>query len=273
MSQETEEKNSCRLPEIYHRGERGRAILLLHGFNTEVSRTDIIFKYFAGKGFTVARPILPGHSGSEHDREILRGAGPDQWLGAAQSWLEHLEKETDRIFVIGISFGGNLAAALAPKSRKIAGLVFWEMPIFFTPRMWFVINILQPTLGPLLGLAGIDFIRKNPLIYRRRYGRERRSQSTFNFIPIRAVGKIRKFIRERTMPGLKDITAPVYILHAAKSDLLDNRRTARYIYEHIGSSEKKIYQVPIENHDLNILDDEGKTITLEKVFHFIEGIG
>lgn len=252
--------------QMYSKGTNGKAVLILHGFTAEVERTEVIFKFFQSKGFTVARPVLPGHSGREEDKLLLVRAGPEEWLNDAKAWIERLSREENEIYIIGISFGGNMGVSLCLNNgHKIKGLILMEMPIFFNLRISLVMKLVQP----LVELVGINFIKKNGLVYRRRY-REGERRGTFPFIPVKAVGKIRKFINNHTKRELAKINTPTFILHAEKSDLLNNDKNVKFICDRIASKHKKTYCIPINNHDLSVLDEPGKIVMLEKIYNFIE---
>jgi carboxylesterase len=256
-----EQKEKITEPILYQIGANREAILILHGFAVDISHTDLLFDYFVSKGYTVARPIMPGHTGLKED---LKSFGPEEWLANATNWLERLEQEHDKVFILGISFGSNLAVSLAASGLhpKIAGLVVSEMPIFFNRKIWWVMHLLQP----LYQLLGIEFISKDGPLYRsnhqKRYG-------AFNFIPVKVAGQIRQFIAKRTKQEILDLKVPVFVLQAERSDLLNSKKTQRYICESIQADQRKIYCLPINNHDLNVLDDAGKLQMLEQINEFI----
>jgi len=245
--------------QIYTKGKNNQAILILNGFAISIDHTDLLFDYFSRKGFTVARPILPGHNGNMED---FKKFGPVDWLAEAKKWLLKLSQEVDEIYIVGISFGSNLAVSLGIENHpKVKGIVVSEMPIFFSLRMAFISHFIQP----LFQLLRIDFIKKKGPLYRKnsidRLG-------AFAYVPVRVAGEIRNYAKKRTKKELKKLTLPIFILYAAKSDMVNNCRTTNFICDKIqGKSE--LYCVPINNHDLNILDDENKIIMLDKIYQFI----
>lgn len=249
-------------PILYHEGTNREAILLLHGFAVDISNTDLLFRYFSDKGYTVARPVMPGHTGNKED---LKSHGPDEWLEHAQEWLTKLETTHDKIFLLGISFGSNLAVSLTAsgKFKKIAGLVVTEMPIYFAWRIWIVLSFIQPVMQFL----GFQFVSKAGPLYRKnhtnRYG-------AFNLIPVKIAGQINRYVKRRTRKEIGELKVPVLVLQAEKSDLLNSGKGQRFVCEALPSDQRKIYCLPIDNHDLNILDEEGKIVMLERIYDFIK---
>ncbi|MDD4611368.1 MAG: hypothetical protein PHU73_05480, partial [Patescibacteria group bacterium] len=118
----------------------------------------------------------------------------------------------------------------------------------------------------ILDLFGISFIRKNAIIYRRGYKNDGHSAL---WIPIKAVGRIFDYIRFRNRQEIKKITAPIMIAQARKSDLISSR-CADYIFANVKSNIKEIFYLPVNNHDLNLMDEEGRILMIEKIQKFIE---
>jgi carboxylesterase len=75
---------------------------------------------FAAAGFAVELPRLPGHGTSVED--MLTTRFPD-WAAAVESSYTDLAGRSDEIVVVGQSMGGTLAAWLAARQSRIAGLV------------------------------------------------------------------------------------------------------------------------------------------------------
>lgn len=258
-------KDQKDLPEsyIYAKGQNGKTVLILHGFAINIEQTDLLFKYFHGKGYTVARPVMPGHTG---DKDDLKRFGPEDWLAEANKWLDRLSAETESIYLVGISFGSNIALRLAAEGNpRIKAVVAWEMPIFFKWRIWFILNFLQP----IFQLAGIEYIRKSGPLYRKNHTDR---EGAFAFVPVKVAGQIRSFIRRHTLKDFLKVQKPLLFLQAERSDLLDNDQAVDYICKHVGPDLREVVCVPIDNHDINLLDEEGKISMMEKIYNFIRVI-
>jgi carboxylesterase len=75
---------------------------------------------FAGAGFAVELPLLPGHGTKVEDMVPTRW---DDWSGAAEAAYQELSSRCDRVVVAGLSMGGTLALWLAAHHPEIAGVV------------------------------------------------------------------------------------------------------------------------------------------------------
>lgn len=250
-------------PLLYAKGQNGKVVLILHGFAINIEQTDLLFKYFHAKGYTVARPVMPGHTGDKSD---LKQYGPDDWYAEAKKWLDQLSADAESVYLVGISFGGNIALRLAAENYpRVKAVVSWEMPIFFTWRIWFILNFLQP----IFQFLGIEYIRKSGPLYRKNHTDR---EGAFAFVPVRVAGQIRNFIRRNTFRDFLKIKMPILLLQAERSDLLDNKRAVNYVCKHVGPDLHEVVCVPLDNHDINLLDEEGKIITMEKIYNFIKRV-
>ncbi len=250
--------------EIYHKGGRN-GILILHGFTSTLEQTDTLFKYLIKKDFTVARPMLKGHTRKVDD---FVKYGPDDWLFDAKSWVDCMHKEVDNLFLITISFGGNLGVSICADknyNKKVKGAIFLEMPIFFKLRIAFFIYII-PFVCSILGIKSL---KKRKLFYRK--GFENKDNTKIPFLPTKATAQVRNFIKHKTRKKLKECKTPCLLVSSIKSDLLTDKN-AEYIFKNIGSERKELSYANIENHDLNLLDDEGRILMMKKINNFINKI-
>jgi carboxylesterase len=94
--------------------------LLLHGFTGNPASMRGLAEAFVAAGFAVELPRLPGHGTSVDD--LLTTRFPD-WAAAAESSYTDLAGRCDEVVVAGLSMGGTLAAWLASRHPRIAGLV------------------------------------------------------------------------------------------------------------------------------------------------------
>ena len=227
---------------IFHKGRNNKAILILNGIVAPLEETNFIFNFFKKKGYTVARPLF--HVCSQ-EHENAGKCGPREWLAESRAWLAELSAGADDVYVIGSSFGANIGASLLVRqSKKVKAFVAIEMPVLFS---------LSFKVKNLLGIKCDKEKCKNDF--------------TINGDRVRM---IRKYINKRTKTELHSIKKPIFIVQAVKSDVL-SRDNAKYIFNQVLSSQKEVYYVPIENHNLSLLDNPGKITLLGKVHAFIGG--
>jgi carboxylesterase len=95
-------------------------VLVLHGFTGNPQSMRGLAEAFAGAGFTVELPLLPGHGTKVDDMLPTRW---DDWSGAAEAAYQELAGRCDRVVVAGLSMGGTLTCWLAARHPEIAGVV------------------------------------------------------------------------------------------------------------------------------------------------------
>jgi carboxylesterase len=94
--------------------------LVVHGFTGNPSSVRPLAEALAGAGFAVEAPLLPGHGTSVDDMATTRF--PD-WAAALEACYLELAGRTDSVVAAGLSMGGTLAAWLAARQPRVAGLV------------------------------------------------------------------------------------------------------------------------------------------------------
>jgi len=93
--------------------------LVLHGFTGNPNSVRGVAEALAGAGLAVELPRLPGHGTTVGDMMTTRF--PD-WSGAVEAAYLELASRCDEVVVVGLSMGGTIAAWLASRHRRIAGV-------------------------------------------------------------------------------------------------------------------------------------------------------
>jgi carboxylesterase len=95
-------------------------VLVLHGFTGNPDSMRSLAEAFAGAGFTVSLPLLPGHGTVVDD---MLTTSWDDWSATAEAEYLALCSKCDHVVVAGLSMGGTLATWLAARHPEIAGAV------------------------------------------------------------------------------------------------------------------------------------------------------
>ncbi|MEK6811869.1 MAG: alpha/beta fold hydrolase, partial [Nanoarchaeota archaeon] len=105
-----------------------KVALLLHGFTSSPREFRDLSDYLAKHGVSSYAPLLPGHGTSPERLAVIKHY---QMIEAVQEHIDMLAKDYDEIYLIGSSFGGNLALICSNYSSKVRGVVILGTPIFF----------------------------------------------------------------------------------------------------------------------------------------------
>src|SRR3978361_677452 len=101
-------------------GSSRAGALVLHGFTGNTQSMQPLAHPFAGAGYTVELPLLPGHGTTVED---MARTGWADWFAAADAAYRELAGRVDKVVVAGLSMGGSLTLALALAHPEIAGIV------------------------------------------------------------------------------------------------------------------------------------------------------
>lgn len=107
-----------------HAAERPDApgALVIHGFTGNPGSMRGLAEAFAGAGFHVEMPCLPGHGTTVDD---MLTTGWADWAGEAEAAYQRLVARVtaDRVVVAGLSMGGSLSLRVGADHPQVAGLV------------------------------------------------------------------------------------------------------------------------------------------------------
>lgn len=234
-------------------------ILLLHGFTGTPYQFREFSAFLNSKGVSVSAPLLAGHGTSPAD---MIKTSPEDWKNSVEKAYLELKKISPKIFIVGNSFGGNLAFWLAKKfNNEVAGIISLGTPIVLKWQK--IIKIRYYLYGWMK-----TYYRKPQRIYKTDYT-DMEDEITYSLIPMKNFIEFLNFIKRETLPILPKITVPSFVIHSRKDSVV-NPKSALYIYEHLGSSYKKIHWFG-EYHNL-IIDDKKRTELFEKIWEFIKEI-
>ena len=240
---------------IYIKKESDTGILMLHGFSSTPEDFREMAGYLAAKGFTVSAPLIAGHGTMPED---LEKTCPSDWMESAKGAYLQLKSECKRVFLVGNSFGSNLAFWLTKEFKnEPSGIVSLSAPIFL--RYQWIIFLRIYTYG---------FFKK---LYYKPATKERKQTDYFGefsycAIPTKSIRDFLAFIRRETKPNLNRINVPALVAQS-DNDPTVHPKSAEYIYNHLASPFKELYRVFSKHHTFT--EDEDKTELFEKVFDFI----
>jgi carboxylesterase len=112
-------------------GERARiGALCLHGLTASPQEVYWLGKHLAGLGLTVFGPRLAGHGTNFED---MRRTYWQDWYASALDGYHLLRRHCDKVFILGLSMGGQLTLLLGAElaGQGVAGLVVMASPVYF----------------------------------------------------------------------------------------------------------------------------------------------
>lgn len=240
----------------FYQGTGDVLAILIHGFTGTPDDLRELAKFLHDKGLSVSVPLLAGHG--RHWLALQQTSYYDWWKSVADE-LKKSQGQYQKIFLIGYSFGANLALDLAARNhQQITGVISLGISVF-----------LRRELLVKLSLPLYHFLFKH---YHKRYVKrqhlpEYEDSGGYAYIPTKSLYDFYYFIKNFTKKELAKIKLPVLIIHS-KDDAITHPLSSRFIYERIGSAKKELLYLNDLNH--NPLSSKRKNLIFGKIEEFVD---
>lgn len=203
--------------------------LCLHGFTGSPYEVEPLADYLKNKTeWKVSVPTLPGHG----EQLNLQGIQYEAWLEHAEAELMKLLQTCDQVYVIGFSMGGLIASYLAAKYKVERLVLLSAAALYVNPPQ------LLADIREILSDAVQGRLKQNTLYCH--YSRKLRMTP---FTAARQFKKVVTLVR----PMLKKVQVPTLIAQG-ECDGIVPPKSAKYLYEHISSTEKRLLYIHHSKH-------------------------
>lgn len=234
---------------------RGLA-LLIHGFTGSIYDLREIGEYLAKQGFDVKGVRLAGHGSSPED---LAKTNAGDWWQSVDKEIQAARDKYQNIFLVGYSFGANLAIDFSVRYPEIIRSIVLLGPSVYVRKDW-LYRFLLPFKEPF-SLYQIKKIgnKKDILEYEEKGGYTR--------IPVKSIKELFGFIDSYTKKEVGLLSTPTLIIQSAR-DKVVHPRSARYIYERARSRRKELFL--LDNHEHNPFFCDRRQEMFEKIDKFLK---
>lgn len=229
------------------------ACLLIHGFTGSPAELRPLGEFLSQKGYTVKGVLLKGHGSTPEEMEKTSWR---DWYKSAEEGYFELRKKYSRIIPIGFSMGGLLTLRLASK-YSFPCLITISSPIYIVNKKAMFASIIK-YFKRFEPKKSNTYLEKDMQEY----------VSDLGKIPVRCVGSFIKLISD-TKNIIPLVKTPVLIVQS-KMDATVNPRSAQYIYDKIGSTEKDLLWLERSGH-LVVLDKERERL-FKRIEQFIKQV-
>ena len=223
-------------------------ILAIHGFTGGPYEVEPLVQYLhETTDYVIESITLSGHG---EDLQ-LKGYTHTHWFMEAELAFRTLQRQVDRIVVIGFSMGGLIAMYLAKrypvdKLVLLSAAAKYVSPIQLTRDLQILVN------DTMRGVVKENSMYQN---YRRK----------FRKVPLQAVIEFLKCTR-KVSRYIAHLTLPVFIVQGQRDEVVPYV-SAQYLYNKISSAEKYMYMSQTGKHLICYSDDCADWF--EKVRQFI----
>lgn len=206
-------------------------VLFLHGFTGGPYEVRPLFKFLEKEtDWTLSAPTLSGHG----VKSALGKASAATWLMEAELAFKNLQREVDRVVVVGFSMGGLLALYLALRYRVDKLVLLSAAAKYISPR-----NFLVDT-----GVILVGSITKKYPPNRFYHLYEYKLRHT----PFRAVYEFLRIVKT-VEPYYGVIKTPVCIVQGGQDSVVPFA-SAEYLFNTLGSVEKKLIRSDSGQHHI-----------------------
>ena len=245
------EKNVYNSEPFFLKGTNGIGVLLLHGWSSPPDEFLPMAKHLNALGYTVSAPLLRGHGTRPEDLECVHWK---DWFEDARKDLRELEKINSKIFIVGISMGGDLAMHLS-EEKSISGIISLGAAVKYRFHSLAKIGLF------FMGLTKKYRKKYFPPWVRDKVGNRRE----YMHYPVESAKEVVR-LADATRKILPRITKPILIMQST-TDHLVSKKSPQTIFDCVRSKIKEIYWVKDSYH---VFVDDRKI--WEKIAEFIKNI-
>ncbi len=224
-------------PYLMPGGEHG--VLLIHGFTGSPSEMRLMGEFLNAQGYTVFAPRLCGHGSTPED---MAATGWKQWYADAENGFYILSGVCREISVIGLSMGGLLSIKLAFE-YPVKKLAVMSTPIYIADKR--------------LPMLPVYRLFRSYAVKRRRKiaGIDPTYSVCYDRTPLKSLASLLELIKH-VDALIPQVRTPALIVQSY-NDRTVRPKSARYIYDLIGSHDKKLMWLEKSGHIVTLDSEHG----------------
>lgn len=213
-------------------------VFLIHGFTASIYDMRELGAYLHSKGYSAYGLRIAGHGKTV---DALAKTTRHDWYESAVAGLSELKNSgVKKVFLIGYSFGANLAMHLAAHHNGFISGVACISPSVFIRRER-VIRALLPFVRPFK-----RYYKKR--LYPDTSLEEYLASGAYDRIPLKTMVEFFGFIDEYTKPDLSQVKQPMLLIQSRRDRIVDPKSIA-YLEKHLGSSHIKTHWIDSAGHN------------------------
>jgi len=233
-----------------------KAVLFIHAFSSSPAPMNGFADVLAKRGIAVKSVVLPGHC--SHPDELLKYA-PEDWYFHAKEALAELARFHKEVYIVGVSFGGNLALDLAITNKdKIAGILCIETPA------WIKNQIILRT--------AMFFTKPFKKYWAKSWVESTEEQGwmdqdgVYKKVPISTTWQVLNYI-DAQRKRLGKVRVPTLLVQSKNSNLV-SPENAEYILDQLSAPKKEIFWIDTKDH--SFFSHQEKEKVFRKALEFFE---
>jgi carboxylesterase len=238
-------------------GSGAEAVMALHGIAGSPAQLREMCAEIASRGFTVYGVLLPGHG---TDPDDLYGARWEHWYSHVESEYLRIRRHHAKVHVLGFSVGAALGLRLASE-YSVDSLTLISTPVYLFST-WLPTHLM-------IDLAGCFSSSARTWPQRLPDTPDGPDYMIYNRIALDALRAVVKLVEENR-PRLGRVTARTALFHS-KADFACKPKSAQFVYDRIGSADKRLVWFDRATHSIMHGTEEERSRLLAEVTSVLRG--
>ncbi len=221
---------------FHFRGTSDVCVVLVHGWSSTPYEMRVLGEQLQEQGFGVDAPLLSGHGLRP---ECLENVTWQQWVRDVQKAVTRVKKQYKKVYVGGMSIGGNLSLHVAADNDDVDGLILMSTPY----------KMRYEKLGLCLAYMTRPFINYKKKYYPRVLNSEPSITQLISYqrYPISSAFEAFEAIKQ-THGKLHKIKQPVFLIQPEKDHLIA-KNSVFEIYKRLSSQQKEMRLIKKASHN------------------------
>ena len=238
--------------QLFLEGYNGEAILLLHGISSGCAQMIPLGRMLNDYGYAVHCVNVAGHG--TYPEDLLHTSFEDM-ITKADYDFSMLKRYYDKVYVSGLSLGGDLCLELASRRTDLAGIIPVSAPLRMLPGNFVTETYPEDKVFIHRDLGGKELIAKKYHVH-------------YEEIAVRVCRELLNMCEDLRREGvLEMITCPALIAQAQDDNMADPQ-SCHQIMARIASANKVLYNPATGGHNLTF--NEGRFDLMKAIVAFLK---
>lgn len=238
--------------QLFLEGYNGEAILLLHGISSGCAQMIPLGRMLNDYGYAVHCVNVAGHG--TYPEDLLHTSWEDM-ITKADYDFSMLKRYYDKVYVSGLSLGGDLCLELASRRDDLAGIIAVSAPLRMLPGNFVTETYPEDKVFIHRDLGGKELIAKKYHVH-------------YEEIAVRVCRELLNMCEDLRREGvLEKVTCPALIAQAQDDNMADPQ-SCHQIMARIASANKVLYNPATGGHNLTF--NEGRWDLMKAIVAFLK---
>ena len=234
----------------------GFGALVIHGLLASPAEIRDYAEQLLVQGYTVLGIRLKGHGTSPYD---LQKQKYEDWFASVNRGLKILTAYCENVVLVGFSTGGSLALKLATENdEQVIAVVAISVPITYVEKSFLFVPFLHGANQLVNWVTSLEGVK--PFVAN---DAEHKSINYKN-IPVKCLNELRR-LKNDVEGFLTKITIPTLIVYSDEDPVV-NPESATFIFEKLGTQNKKIVAIQAKHHGILKDNTAGTWGVIDKFF-------